>query len=104
MSDLILYTTEDGSTRLDLRIEGGTAWLTQVETAALFATTKNNVSLHVRNIFQEGELTPEATVKESGHRSRFATSSAALTSALSWYFSVCRSPVFNSAWTFSNNG
>jgi len=65
MSDLILYTTEDGATRLDLRIEGGTAWLTQVETAALFATTKNNVSLHVRNIFQEGELTPKATVKES---------------------------------------
>jgi hypothetical protein len=65
MSDLILYTTEDGATRLDLRIEGGTAWLTQLETAALFATTKNNVSLHVRNIFQEGELTPEATVKES---------------------------------------
>lgn len=65
MSDLILYTTEDESTRIDLRIEGGTAWLTQVETAALFATTKNNVSLHVRNIFQEGELTPEAAVKES---------------------------------------
>ena len=64
MIGLILYTTEDGSTPLDLRIEGGTAWLAQLETAALFAT-KNNVSLHVQNIFQEGELTHEATVKES---------------------------------------
>ena len=39
MSDLILYTTEDGTTQLDLRIEGGTAWLTQLETEALFATS-----------------------------------------------------------------
>ena len=65
MSELILYTSEDGITRLDLRVDGHTVWLTQLEIAELFQTTKQNISLHARNIFKEGELRPEATVKES---------------------------------------
>ncbi|MBJ7555455.1 virulence RhuM family protein [Marinomonas spartinae] len=63
--DLILYTSADGKTRLDLRVEGETIWLTQLEIAELFQTTKQNVSLHAKNIFNEGELRVEATVKES---------------------------------------
>ncbi|MBJ7277442.1 virulence RhuM family protein [Marinobacter salarius] len=65
MSELILYTSEDGQTQLHLRAESGNVWLTQLETAELFQTTKQNVSLHAKNIFEDGELTPEATVKES---------------------------------------
>ena len=65
MSDLILYTSDDGTTRMNLRVEGQTIWLTQLEIAELFQTTKNNVSMHTKNIFEEGELAPEATVKES---------------------------------------
>lgn len=65
MSDLILYSAEDGQTRLYLRVEGHSVWLSQLEIAELFQTTKQNVSLHARNIFQDGELSPEATVKES---------------------------------------
>lgn len=65
MADLILYTSTDGRTRLDLRAEGQTVWLTQLEIAELFQTTKQNVSLHAKNIFEEGELTAAATVKES---------------------------------------
>jgi len=65
MSELVLYTSDDGRTRLDLRVEGQTVWLTQLEIAELFQTTKQNVSLHARNIFEDGELSPEATVKES---------------------------------------
>lgn len=65
MSELVLYTSDDGRTRLDLRIDGRTVWLTQLEIAELFQTTKQNVSLHARNIFEDGELRPEATVKES---------------------------------------
>jgi hypothetical protein len=65
MADLILYTSTDGRTRLDLRAEGQTVWLTQLEIAELFQTTKQNVSLHAKNIFDEGELTAAATVKES---------------------------------------
>jgi len=65
MSDLVLYTSDDGRTRLDLRIEGQTVWLTQLEIAELFQTTKQNVSLHARNIFEDGELAEESVVKES---------------------------------------
>lgn len=65
MSELVLYTSEDGRTRLDLRIEGQTVWLSQLEIAELFQITKQNVSLHAKNIFEDGELSPEATVKES---------------------------------------
>jgi hypothetical protein len=65
MSDVILYTTEDGETKIDLRLEDGTVWLTQLEIAELFQTTKNNISTHTKHIFEDGELTTEATVKES---------------------------------------
>ena len=65
MSELVLYTSDDGLTRLDLRVEGRTVWLTQLEIAELFQTTKQNVSLHAKNIFEDGELNPEATVKDS---------------------------------------
>lgn len=65
MSELILYTSEDGQTQLHLRAESDSVWLTQLETAELFQTTKQNVSLHAKNIFEDGELMPEATVKES---------------------------------------
>ena len=65
MSQLILYTSDDGRTRLDLRVDGQTVWLTQLEIAELFQTTKQNVSLHARQIFSDKELDPVATVKES---------------------------------------
>ncbi len=65
MSDLILYASEDGQTRMQLRSDGKTVWLTQLEIAELSQTTKHNISIHTKNIFKEGELAPEATVKES---------------------------------------
>lgn len=63
-SDLILYQTEDGRTRRQVRLEGETVWLTQQLMAELFQTTQQNVSLHLQNIFEEGELSLEATHKE----------------------------------------
>ncbi|MDI1259213.1 virulence RhuM family protein [Aquabacterium sp.] len=65
MNDLILYTTEDGRSQIKLRAEQETAWLTQLEIAELFDASKQNISLHLKNIFQDGELDPVATVKES---------------------------------------
>lgn len=65
MSDLILYSSEDGKTQMQLRADEGTIWLSQAEIAELFQTTKQNVSLHVKNILEEGELQAEATVKDS---------------------------------------
>jgi len=65
MSQLILYTSEDGQSRIQLRAAGGTVWLTQMEMAELFHATKQSISLHLKNIFEDGELDPSATVKES---------------------------------------
>jgi hypothetical protein len=65
MSDLILYTTEDGKSRIQLRADDQTVWLTQLEMAELFDATKQNISLHLKNLFEDGELDPAATVKES---------------------------------------
>jgi hypothetical protein len=63
--ELILYTAEDGRAAVHLRAEDGTVWLTQLEMAALFDTSKQNISLHVKNILAERELLAGATVKES---------------------------------------
>ena len=58
MNELILYTTADGRIRIQFRIDGDTVWLTQLEMAELFNATKQNISLHLRNIFADGELDP----------------------------------------------
>lgn len=65
MNDLILYTTEDGKSQVRLRSDQQTVWLTQLEMAELFAATKQNISLHLKNIFEDGELHPATIVKES---------------------------------------
>lgn len=65
MSELILYTTEDGVSRLHLRVEGGTIWLSQAEIAELFQTTPQNITTHVRTIYSSGEGVEAATCKES---------------------------------------
>lgn len=65
MSDLILYTSDDGKTRMNLRVEGQTIWLTQAEIAELFQTTPQNITIHIRSIYDEGELTEAATCKDS---------------------------------------
>lgn len=65
MSELILYTSDDGQTRLHLRVESETIWLSQLEIAELFQTTKQNVSLHAKNIFEDKELREDSVVKES---------------------------------------
>jgi len=63
--ELILYHTDDGRAEIHLRVEGDTVWLTQAEMAELFATTPQAITQHIRAIYNEGELTPEATCKES---------------------------------------
>ena len=62
--EVILYQTEDLQTRLQVRLDGQTAWLTQAQMAELFQTTIPNINLHLKNVFAEGELQEEATIKE----------------------------------------
>jgi len=63
-SQLIIYQTEDGNTRLEVRLDNETVWLSQKLMANLFQTSKQNISLHINNIFEEQELTEEAVVKD----------------------------------------
>jgi hypothetical protein len=63
-SEIILYQTEDGNTKVEVRMEGESVWLTLNQLAELFQTTKQNISLHIKNIYSEGELQEAATVKE----------------------------------------
>ena len=63
-SELVLYRTEDGRTRIQCRFEDSTLWLTQAQMAELFQTTPQNITLHLKAIFEEGELAEQATCKE----------------------------------------
>ena len=61
-NDIIIYNTEDGKAKINLQYADGTVWLSQLDIAELFQTTKQNVSKHVKAIFLEGELEESATV------------------------------------------
>ena len=63
--ELILYQTEDGKAQITLQAIEGTVWLTQSELAELFDSTKQNVSVHLKNIFSDNELSEFSVVKES---------------------------------------
>ena len=63
-SEIILYQTEDNHTRIEVRLENETVWLTQSQLAELFQTSIPNVSMHIRNIFNENELHSDSVVKE----------------------------------------
>ena len=65
MNNIILYTTDDGKSKLELHEINGEIWLSQLEIAELYQTSKQNISLHVQNVFEEGELLAEASVKDN---------------------------------------
>ncbi|MDR1430973.1 MAG: cell filamentation protein Fic, partial [Propionibacteriaceae bacterium] len=62
---ILLYQTDDGKVAVDVRFEGETFWLTQKALAELFGTTVANINIHIKNIFDEGELEEGATIKDS---------------------------------------
>lgn len=62
--EIVIYQTGDGRTRIGVRFEGDTAWLTQAQLVELFQTSKANVSEHIKNIFTEGELDEAAVVRK----------------------------------------
>jgi hypothetical protein len=63
-SELLLYQSDDGTIKIQVRLEDNTVWLTQADMVELFQTTKQNISLHIKNIFDEGELDENSVVKE----------------------------------------
>ena len=73
-SKIVIYQTEDGQTQINVRLENDTVWLTQAQMAALFDKTPQNITMHIRNAYHEGELDKSTTCKEylqvqtEGHR------------------------------------
>jgi hypothetical protein len=63
-AEIIVYQTADQSSLFEVRVEDETVWLTQAQMVELFSSSKQNISLHINNIYQEGELPPDSTVKE----------------------------------------
>jgi len=63
MSQVIFYQSEDGRTKLDVRLEGQTVWLSQKQLTELFGKAKGTISEHIKHIFEDGELESEATVR-----------------------------------------
>ena len=61
--DIIIYQSESGETKIDVRFEDETVWLTQAQLCELYQSSKANVSEHIKNIFDEGELDEASTVR-----------------------------------------
>ena len=62
-SQLLLYSTEDGQTHIQVKLDGETVWLTQKQIAELFHKSIPTINEHIKNVFDEGELSPEATIR-----------------------------------------
>ena len=63
-SEIIIYQTEDGNTRIDVKFQDETVWLTQAQLCELYQTSKSNISEHIRHIFEEGELDEISVVRK----------------------------------------
>ena len=64
-NEIILYQPKDKTTSLEVRLEDETVWLTQAQMAELFSTTRNNITLHISNVFNEKELDGNSVCKDS---------------------------------------
>jgi hypothetical protein len=66
-SNLIMYRTEDGVTKIDVTFEEDTVWITQEQMAELFQKSKSTINEHIKNIYTDGELNQELTMKKFGN-------------------------------------
>jgi hypothetical protein len=71
-SEIIIYNTEDGKCKVDVRLEEDTVWLTQEQMAELFQKAKSTINEHIQNIYSDGELKLENTMRKFGN-SEFST-------------------------------
>ena len=62
-NNIVIYQLDDGKTKIDVKLEDETVWLSQQQMADLYDTTKQNISSHIKNIFEEEELEMNSTVK-----------------------------------------
>jgi hypothetical protein len=71
-SQIVIYQTKDGQTKLDVRLEDETVWLSQDQMAELYVKSKSTINEHVKNVYEEHELAEEATLRKFGN-SEFST-------------------------------
>jgi hypothetical protein len=64
MSEILIYTTPESQTQVEVTFEGDTAWLTQKQIVDLFQSSKANISEHIKHIFEDSELDPDQTVRK----------------------------------------
>ena len=64
MNEILIYKSQDGEIKLDVKFENENIWLTQKDMADLFQTTISNINMHIKNIYEDGELIEEATIKD----------------------------------------
>lgn len=64
---IVLYTTPEGNTQLEVKLENDTVWLTQSQMSILFGVTPQNITMHIRGVYKDNELTPDSTCKEFLH-------------------------------------
>ena len=64
-TQILMYQTDDGQTQIEVRMEDETVWITQAQMAELFQTSTQNITIHIKNIYEEGELEEDSTCKES---------------------------------------
>ena len=81
-SEIIIYQTEDGYTKIDVKFEDETVWLTQAQLCELYQTSKSNISEHIKHIFEEEELDEESVVR------KFRTTAADGKSYLTTYYNL----------------
>ena len=63
-NEILIYQTEDGHTKINVKLEDETVWLTQAQLCELYQTSKSNISEHIKHIFEEGELEENAVVRK----------------------------------------
>ena len=63
--EILIYQSPQGTTKVDVRMQDETVWLSQNQMAELFQTSVPNINMHIRNIYEEGELTENPTIKKS---------------------------------------
>ncbi len=63
-SEIVIYQTEDGNTKMDVKFQDETVWLTQAQLCELYQTSKSNVSEHIKHIFEEGELEEDSVFRK----------------------------------------
>ena len=82
-NEILIYQTEDGHTKIDVKLEDETVWLTQAQLCELYQTSKSNISEHIKHIFEEGELEEAAVVR------KFLTTESVINSLSLYIFFIC---------------